>query len=89
MLAKEAGILFITLGSNLIEINDMSELRLGGSNIPKKGPENPLLLHIADKEDPRRECWAELKVKDRFINKRSYHAATIYKSKFTFLEIKH
>lgn len=70
-----------------LDLNGMSELRLGGAETIKKMQESQLTLQILDKDDPRKECWAELKVRDRFINKRSYHASVIYDSKYLLSEL--
>ena len=58
----------------------MAELKLGYSDYQKDQPESQLSLNIAE-NNPKLDCWTELKVKDKFISKRSYHASIIYKSR--------
>ena len=60
----------------------MSELKLGGYGDAsrEKIDHHRLTLNVSE-TDPKLQCWTELKVRDRFIHKRSYQASVIYDSR--------
>jgi len=64
----------------LKDSNKMSEVKLSRDDSQKERNASPINLPLAE-NDWKLECWTELKVKDRFIDKRSYHASVIYNSR--------
>jgi len=61
-------------------LGQMSELKLGNGEMSRERIDARLTLNVSE-TDPKLQCWTELKVRDRFIHKRSYQASVIYDSR--------
>ncbi len=78
MNSSETGTILCVEVDDLFSLGQMSELKLGGSR--EKIDHHRLTLNVSE-TDPKLQCWTELKVRDRFIHKRSYQASVIYDSR--------